>query len=621
MPQQLVAIDQGSFRTRVVHIEASLRAARLVSLHTLHEHRPDDTQDNKHDNNHAHHQDNVTPSQEDQTNLQDHTQDAGNLASDTTEVSPEPTAIDSEQAQIDVDTKTSSDGITESITQESVPKHLAQKVLDLVPNTDSVILTADTRSLSSRLLAFPFVDAKKIEATIDFELENHVPYDLEDMVTTWLVAHRGQGNAHVLSAMAPRQHVAEQVRDWRHAGLEPRALIFPAAALAELVSNPSETPEAVLSIGESESHLALVASYSLRFARTLRFGGASIDKALALHYALDVEKAKHAKECEVSLIPQDESDVSEEQQKIAQVVSQGLLPLVRDLMLTFKSLPKALWPSRVWLTGGTSRLPGLAGFLSDRLGIPVELLDLKTSLGNLECDPPSIGPEYAVALGLGLGMLRRGRMVPLNFRKGDFAYHGDMQIYRGGIMKAGVGLAAVFLLAIAGSIVRYSVVSSQEHEVQQGFCAATKRIVGREICNPTAALATMRQSPGIGEGLVIPRYSAATLYEMLSNVLDTSLDVTFEDIEIRVTGRPEDPDRIIAKGEAASFETTEQIIAKLKQHPCVHEAEASKQQKARNSSRVDFTLTAKIACEGEDTPESPLKTATQTLQANETSAK
>jgi len=241
------------------------------------------------------------------------------------------------------------------------------------------------------------------------------------------------------------------------------------------------------------------------------------------------------------------------------------------------------------------------------LGVEVALLDLRDCLGSASCRPTSIGPEYGVALAMALSLLRRGRAVPLNFRQGDLAYAGDLQVYRGEIVRIAIGVAAVILLGIAGSIVRYSQITAEEHQIDRGFCTATKQIVGREICNPTAALATMRQAPTVS-GIVLPQYSAATLFEMLSSVLDSSIDVSFDDLEFRLGARGDEPDRITGKGEAATFEMIEQVVRRLKKHPCIKGAEVSKQRKSRNN-RVEFHLSAKVHCPAGVTPSAPVAVA------------
>jgi hypothetical protein len=201
-----------------------------------------------------------------------------------------------------------------------------------------------------------------------------------------------------------------------------------------------------------------------------------------------------------------------------------------------------------------------------------------------------------LALGMALAVARHGRNAALNFRRGEFAYQGDLQLYRGQVTRVAVGLSAVILLGIGGAIVRYSMISAEESRLNAAFCEATKRIVGREICDPTAALATLRAAPGAGDGVVIPPYSAAALLEMMSKSIGPEIDATFEELELRVDGRAGEPDKVSGKGEAASFDSTEQIVATLKRDPCVQDAEVSKQKKTRDGGRVEFSINVKVAC-------------------------
>ncbi|HET6345510.1 MAG TPA: hypothetical protein VFH51_11305, partial [Myxococcota bacterium] len=251
-----------------------------------------------------------------------------------------------------------------------------------------------------------------------------------------------------------------------------------------------------------------------------------------------------------------------------------------------------------------SRLPGLPEFLSARLGIPVELLDVRGSLQALPGGPEAVGPEHALALGMAVALFRHGRELPLNFRRGELAYHGDIQLYRGTLTRAAIGMSIVLTLAILGSVVRYSILKGEEKQLDLGFCSATQRIVGREICDPTAAMATLRQSGGDG-GVVIPSYSAASLLEMVSKGITPDLDVQLDEIDLRVDATPGQPERIAAKGEAASFETTEGLATALKKDPCVQDVEVSNQRKTHNAGRVEFKLVIKVACPVGVQPGSP----------------
>lgn len=83
---------------------------------------------------------------------------------------------------------------------------------------------------------------------------------------------------------------------------------------------------------------------------------------------------------------------------------------------------------------------------------------------------------------------------------------------------------------------------------------------------------------------------------MLSKRLPPSLDVHFDELDVRVDSVPGQPDRATGRGEAATFESIEQLIALLKSDPCVQDAEVSKQRKTQNAGRVEFGLTVKVNC-------------------------
>ncbi|MBI5509531.1 MAG: pilus assembly protein PilM [Deltaproteobacteria bacterium] len=475
------------------------------------------------------------------------------------------------------------------------PATLWPKIRALLPSQiDSVIVSADPAAVSTRLLTFPFDDVRKVDSALSFELESQIPYALDAVALTSSVAKRAGNVTQVLAAVTPKEGLAAQIQQCAAVGLEPRVMTFPAAVLGELVTEPQPEPFAVAVLGESQAHVSVI-NDKLVVARTIRAGSLSIDRVLAKRYNLDLDEARAAKEREGQVLA-DGAAAGDDVREASACIVEGLAPLLRQLTATLKALPAEHQPKKLFITGGLSRLPGLKELLAQRLGIAVELIDLAVAAKGLSVKVGALAPEYANALALGLALLRRGQGVPLNLRRGELAYRGDIQVYRSEMLRIGAGLAAVFVLAIVGSIARYTLISAEEAQIDQGFCKVTQKIVGREICDPMAALATLKHSSGTGEGVNLPPYSATDLYEAMSKMIGKDTDVSFDDLEFRVTGRLDDPDRITGKGEAATFEATEQIVVSLKKHPCIQDAEASKQRKTRNTNRVEFSFSAKVAC-------------------------
>jgi Tfp pilus assembly PilM family ATPase len=475
-----------------------------------------------------------------------------------------------------------------------VKQHLAVSV-------NTLVIGLDARASSTRQLVFPFTDVKRIESAVAFELEGQVPYAIDDVAVTWQICERAPQHTHLLAAVTPKVQVRQQLRAQADAGLEPRVLMLPAAGLAEFIAPTTEGAVALASIGATQTQIAICRK-GLRFARTLRLGGGDIDRSLVKLFGIDPAGAKAAKEQDARLVMPsrqarpiaDEATEVRQSQQVSDVIMAALSPLVMGFVATFKSLPPEDSPARLLLTGGTSRLPGLVPYLQHRLGIPVELLDMQQNLEGIPLGQ-ALGPEYAVALGMAVSLYRNGRDTPLNFRRNEFAYSGDLQLYRGQLTRAAVGTGLVLCLALMASVVRYTLLRSEERQIDQGFCTATQRIIGREVCDPTAALSMLKQSGGDG-GVVIPSFSAAAILEMISRAIGTEIDVQFDELDLAVNAMPGQPDRITGKGEAASFETTEHLVTALRREPCVLDAEVSKQRKGQSAGRVEFSLVIKVAC-------------------------
>ena len=468
----------------------------------------------------------------------------------------------------------------------------AQVRAQLPCSPDTVVVGLDARGNSARLLSFPFVDMRRVESAVRFELEGQLPYDLNDVITTWSVGARAGKQMEVLAAVVPKAPLQETMDALTRAGLEPRATVQPAVALAEFLPLATEEPVAVLSLGGSQSHLAIV-HHGVRYVRTLRAGGDDIDIALARYLGQPVEAVRDLK-AEMR-VQSPAADASDDDKQRFEALLDGLGPLVTGLVSTFKSLPPHLQPTRLLLSGGLSRLIGLSELLGRRLGVKAELLDLRASLNPQVTPPAAIAPEYAVAVGLVLAQFRLGRDIPLNFRRGEMAYQGDIQLYRGQITRLGLGIAIVLSLAIGTSVVRYTLLRSEAKEIDQGFCQATQRLIGHEICDPTAALASLRQAPG-SDGVVIPSFSAGALLELLSKSIASNLDVQFDELDMRVEAGPGQPERFTGKGETVSFEAAEALEGLIKRDPCVQEARVVDPRKTHNTGRVEFKLQVKVLC-------------------------
>ena len=111
--------------------------------------------------------------------------------------------------------------------------------------------------------------------------------------------------------------------------------------------------------------------------------------------------------------------------------------------------------SGIYLSGGTSRLPGLDRYLSIKLKQNVAFLDcLEFHFSRLTASDVHL-QLIPQALALGLRGVAPAGLPDVNFRKGEFAYKGDVKQLGGGLRRAGIAIVLVVALAIVYFTVNY----------------------------------------------------------------------------------------------------------------------------------------------------------------------
>jgi len=142
------------------------------------------------------------------------------------------------------------------------------------------------------------------------------------------------------------------------------------------------------------------------------------------------------------------------------------------------------------LAGELGRLPGLPELLGPEIEGPISTLALTGPA--MERIPPREVPAFALALSLALRGQQGGRAPRLNLRRGDLAYTRDFEHLKGRLVRLGVQVSLVVLLAIVGAGVQAWALSRQENALDKALCDAENKILGKCIDNYEIAVQTLR---------------------------------------------------------------------------------------------------------------------------------
>jgi type IV pilus assembly protein PilM len=264
-------------------------------------------------------------------------------------------------------------------------------------------------------------DERQLENAIGFRAHEALSVSLDEAVIDYhvLSVHTDEDGTvvrKILLVVAYREFVERYLAATDAAKLELAGIDLEAFALLRALSAPnggdldgdSQAAVTVVNIGHERTTVAIAHGGVCDFARVLEWGGSQIGAAIARALKLAPAEGESLKE-RLSLEPGKEGVVGLPPSKAAEAVEAvryELQGVVRELLssLRFHQTQAGSPPlGEILLTGGTSRIRGLAAELEAELGIPVRPGDPLARVELAEhVELPDHPGALAVALGLGI---------------------------------------------------------------------------------------------------------------------------------------------------------------------------------------------------------------------------
>ncbi|HAA90666.1 MAG TPA: pilus assembly protein PilM [Peptococcaceae bacterium] len=271
------------------------------------------------------------------------------------------------------------------------------------PSLKEVITCIGGEKLISRVVRFPRMSEKELEAAVKFEVEKFVPTPVDQLLIRYVCLSPAGSNNHenmenILLLAVPAATVYQYYGIFSRAGMLVTAVDFQPFALWRLFGrNLEEGTFALLDIGARTSHFVVIKDRLIRFLRLLPTGGDSLTEYLMEAYGLEFDKAQQMKE-EADLSPGEIESPGVLQ--AVDIFRDGLLELTRELQrsLEYFSTQEKLSIEKLVLSGGASNMKGLDSYLQEVLGLPVEIGVPEVAFS----DGVEFDPCFSVAIGLAL---------------------------------------------------------------------------------------------------------------------------------------------------------------------------------------------------------------------------
>jgi general secretion pathway protein L len=425
-----------------------------------------------------------------------------------------------------------------------------------------------------RTFFLPFRDRKRLDQTVPFELENQVPFGLDEVVVDYHVLHRDRAGSNVLAALVQRRDLEEHLNQLKDAGLDPKVVdLAPLATLNVLNLLGNDLPETFVYVGGDERRTT-VAFFRNRQLIGLR----------------TVVPATPVSTGEAEAAAAGNGHPAGEAERIAALVGE-----IRWTLLAVNGAPlDSGLPC--FVSGDGIAFDQLGQELSAALDLTVHRLD-GARLHNLPAALHGDLGRFVSPLGLALREVTPNDALGLNFRQGEFAYHRGQDELRRALGRTGAIAALVVALAITNTYMSYQQLASRlalvQGQIRSVFSQTlpdVHHIVDERSQLQTEIDTAQKRMQVLTQVAPVGGLTAIDVMRTISAAVPDSVTVDIDEYIM-------DPESVRIKARADTFQTAESIKEQLLNTHYFADVQV-KDVKAAADGKVDFRLSVALSKEG-----------------------
>ncbi len=285
--------------------------------------------------------------------------------------------------------------------------------------TREVAVSISGHSVIIKKISLPTMTSDELDESIKWEAEQYIPFDVNDVYLDYqiLQSRPEQGQMDVLLVAAKKDIVDEYTGIVREAGLDPVVVDVDCFTIQNCFEANYGFPpgEAVvlIDIGAATININVVSNGITTFTRDISMGGNQFTEEIQKQLNVSYDEAEAYKLGGERGVDAD-SVVPQEVERVMTAVSDSMASEIHRSLDFYMATSSDGRMSRVYLSGGTAKVPSLARTVENRVGVAVEQVD---PFKNVQIDPKTFNLDYinevrplaAVAVGLGLRNAGDGR--------------------------------------------------------------------------------------------------------------------------------------------------------------------------------------------------------------------
>jgi type IV pilus assembly protein PilM len=295
-----------------------------------------------------------------------------------------------------------SSAIVEAIRQLVAQQRIKVKDVAIGVRGHSVII---------KRISMPVMSQEDLDESIQWEAEQYIPFDVKDVhIDTQILTPKGDaaGQMDVLLVAAKKDMINDFTAVCAEAGLTATVVDVDAFAVqnafeANYPQAPGQ-PVVLINVGAAVTNINIVSNGLAIFTRDITVGGNAFTEEIQKQLNISAEEAEALK---VGGHGETDAVVPQEVERVIQGVADQMGGEIQRSLDFHAATAPDVHPIRVYLSGGTARIPALFKVIEQRAGVPVEILNpfKNIEVDNRKFDPAVImnaAPAAAVAVGLAL---------------------------------------------------------------------------------------------------------------------------------------------------------------------------------------------------------------------------
>lgn len=278
--------------------------------------------------------------------------------------------------------------------------------------TKEVALSISGHSVIIKKISLPAMTPEELDESIKWEAEQYIPFDVNDVFLDYqiLQTRPEQGQMDVLLVAAKKEMIQEYVGLVKDAGLDPVVVDVDCFTIQNTFEAnygfPPGESVVLVDIGATTININIVSNGITTFTRDISMGGNQFTEEIQKQLNVSYDEAEAYKLGGERGVDAD-SVIPQEVERVMGSVSEQMAGEIHRSLDFYLATTSETRMSRIYVSGGTAKVPALARTVESRVGVPVELVD---PFRQIEVDPKLFNLEYlneirpmaAVAVGLGL---------------------------------------------------------------------------------------------------------------------------------------------------------------------------------------------------------------------------